>query len=101
VAAILLVGALACLAPQPRRTLGLSVSNQLGRSIAEIRRKPCGDLELAFKPIDASRVPSGETRGFLLPPTCVDLIAYDERGRLVGEQRGLRMVPGASWVLRR
>ena len=79
----------------------LSVSNELGRSIIEIGRKECDDLELALVPIGDSKLAAGETRGFELPPTRVDLAAIDGRGRLVGEQRGLRMLPGARWVLRR
>lgn len=92
---------LACRTPVQAHALVLSVSNRLGRTIVEIREKPCGDLELAFVPIEGSRLGPGETRGIELPSTCVDLVAFDSRGRVVGEQRGLTMVPGARWVLRR
>jgi len=98
---ILLVAAVACAASPPARLLVLQVSNELGRSIAEIHKKSCGDLDLAFSPIEGSAFAPGETRGLILPPTCIDLIAYDLRGRIVGEQRGLTMLPDASWVLRR
>jgi hypothetical protein len=87
--------------PPPARTLVLSVSNELGRTINEIQRKACEDPDTAFVPIEESRLAAGETRGFVLPPSCVDLVAFDARGRIVGEQRGLTMLPGASWVLRR
>jgi hypothetical protein len=98
---VLLVAMVACAAPPSTRTLVLQVTNELGRTIAEIHRKSCDDLELAFSPLEASRLEPGEKRGFVLPPTCVDLVAYDSRGRIVGEQRGLRMLPDATWVLRR
>ncbi|HKK52128.1 MAG TPA: hypothetical protein VKA74_11100 [Myxococcota bacterium] len=96
---LLCVG-LACASPPPR-TLVLSVSNELGRTLGEIRRKECEAPESALAPIPGSRLASGETRRFILPPSCVDLVAVDVRGRIVGEQRGLRMLPGARWVLRR
>ena len=96
-----LVAMVACASPPPPRLLVFQVSNELGRAIGEIHMKPCGDLELAFVPIEGSDMAPGESRGLLLPPTCVDLVAYDLRGRVVGEQRGLRMLPDASWVLRR
>ena len=97
-----LVASWACAqSPPPARTLVLNVTNELGRTINEIERKACDDPDTAFAPIEESRLAAGETRGFVLPPTCVDLVAFDARGRIVGEQRGLTMLPGASWVLRR
>lgn len=99
---ILLVATISCASPQPAaQSLVLEISNELGRTIAEIHTKSCDDLDLAFSPIDDSHFASGETRGLVLPPTCVDLVAYDSRGRIVGEQRGLKMRPDARWVLRR
>lgn len=99
---LLVVGvAVACAAPPTPRALVLDITNDLGRTVLEIRRKPCGDLELAFVPIKDSRLAAGQTHGIVLPPTCVDLVAFDVRGRIVGEQRGLKMLPGARWVLRR
>ena len=98
---ILLVAAVACTKSLPAETLILQISNQLGRSISEIHKKPCGDLEISFTPIESSRFAPGESRGLVLPATCVDLVAYDSRGHIVGEQRGLTMRPGARWVLRR
>jgi hypothetical protein len=99
---LVLVASWACAhPPAPARTLVLTVSNQLGRTISEIQRKACSDPETAFVPIAESRLGSGETRGFVMPPTCVDLVAFDGRGRIVGEQRDLVMLPGASWALRR
>ncbi|MCB9725759.1 MAG: hypothetical protein H6748_17050 [Spirochaetaceae bacterium] len=97
----LLLCVASCASPPPPRTLVLRVSNQLGRPVAEIRSKPCEAGEYAMEPLEDSRLGPGDTKGFVLPPSCVDLVAYDERGRVVGEQRELRMMPGASWVLRR
>lgn len=99
--AVLLVGSSACAKPAPDPTLPLRVSNELGRTISELRKKPCGDLEMAFVPIEKSRIRSGEVRAIDLPRTCVDVVAFDARGRIVGEQRNLKMMPSASWVLRK
>lgn len=93
------VGLIGCAKPPPAETLVLEVSNRLGRSIAEIHKKPCGDMDLSYSPIAGSRVGTGEQRGLVLPATCVDLVAYDSRGRVVGEQHGLTMRLGARWVL--
>ena len=92
---------MACGTRVPKRELVLNVTNELGRTITEIRKKPCDDLELAFVPIEDSRLGPGETRRVALPPTCVDLVAFDSRGRVVGEMPGLTMLPDARWVLRR
>ncbi|HEB91132.1 MAG TPA: hypothetical protein ENI85_16270 [Deltaproteobacteria bacterium] len=92
---------LACAAPSPRRGILLHVSNDLGRDIVEIRQKPCHDLDLSFVPIEGSHLSPGETRAIVLPESCIDLVAYDSRGRIVGEQRGLEMLPGSTWVLKR
>jgi hypothetical protein len=73
----------------------------LDRSISEIHKKSCGDLELSFEPIADWHLPAGEKRGLTLPSTCIDLIAYDSRGHIVGEQRGLEMLPDATWQLRK
>ncbi len=94
---LILGAAIACGTPVPI----LSVSNDFGRTLTEIRKKSCGDIELAFVPIEDSRLGPGETRGVVLPLTHADLVAYDSRGRIVGEQRGLTLRPGARWVLRR
>jgi len=88
-----------CASPSPR-TLVLSVSNELGRNIAEIWQKSCDEQESGLVEIENSKLRPGESRGFVLPPTCIDLLAFDERGRLVGQQRELSMLPGARWVLR-
>ena len=98
---LLLGSAMACAQPEPSRVLVIDITNELGRTVSEIRQKPCGDLELAFVAIEDSRLAPGETQGIILPPTCIDLVAFDARGRIVGEQRGLTMMPGARWVLRR
>jgi hypothetical protein len=90
-----------CAGPRPATVLVLHVSNELGRPIAEIRRKACDETEAQFTPVEASRIEPGRTLGVELPPTCVDVVAVDGRGRIVGEQRELEMLPGATWVLRR
>lgn len=90
---------IACSTPKPPRRLVLQVTNQLGRDIAEIQKSKCGDSNSVV--LEDSRIPAGQRRGFELPPTCVDLVAYDARGRIVGEQRNLKMLPGATWVLQR
>ncbi len=92
---------LACAHAAPPPRLVLDVTNELGRAISEIRQKSCGDLDLAFVIVPDSRIAAGQTRGIELPRTCVDIVAFDARGRVVGEQRALKMLPGASWVLRR
>jgi hypothetical protein len=96
-----IVALAACTTTPAERVLVLHISNELGRSIAKIHQKSCGDLEMSFEPIERSHFAPGEERGLVLPPTCVDLVAYDSRGRIVGEQRGLEMLPNARWVLRR
>ena len=98
---LIIMMTVACVSPPPARQLELRVSNELGRDIAEIRKKPCDDLEFAYVAIDGSNLAPGERRNIILPATCVDLVAYDAYGRIVGEQRGLEMLPGATWVLRR
>ena len=90
-----------CATRRSNEALVLVVSNELGRTIAEIWRKDCTQPKSEFTEIKDSKLHPGEVGRFELPPTCVDLAAYDERGRLVGEQRDLRMLPGARWVLRR
>ena len=99
--AVIVLALSGCATPEPRSTLTLRVSNELGRTISELRRKPCGDLELSFVAIEESRIESGAAREIQLPRSCVDIVAFDERGRIVGEQRNLKMMPGSSWVLRR
>ena len=100
--ASILIAFISCAGPpSPPSQLVLFVSNELGRSVAEIHKKACDDLDLSFEPIEGSRLAAGERRGLVLPSTCVDLIAYDSRGHIVGEQRGLEMLPDAKWVLRK
>lgn len=88
---LVLGAATACGTPTTTRLLVFSVTNEFGRTVTEIRKQPCGDLEFAFVPIEDSRLGVEETGG----------VAFDSRGRIVGEQRGLRMLSGARWVLRR
>jgi hypothetical protein len=99
--ALAMAAGFACASPPPPRTLVLSVSNQLGRPIAEIWQKDCDEADSGLVELENSTLQPGEERGFVLPPTCVDVLAFDERGRLVGQQRELHMLPGARWVLRR
>lgn len=100
-ALLLLALGLACASPGPRPVLVLHVTNDLGRSIREIRTKACEAPEGDFAAVDESRIDPGRTLGVELPPSCVDVVAVDGRGRIVGEQRALEMLPGATWVLRR
>jgi hypothetical protein len=101
-ALLALVGtqALACATAAPR-VLVLHVTNELGRTIEEIRMKGCDEPESSLETIDDSKLAPGLSRRFEMPPTCVDLVAYDARGRVVGEQRELTMISSATWVLKR
>lgn len=86
--------------PEPSEAV-LTVHNRLARAIFVIERKDCEQDDSAFAPIEDTRMRPGETRRVALPEGCVDLLARDTRGRVVGRQDDLRILPGASWVLRR
>lgn len=104
VASVLLLGLasglLGC-ASKPPAPIVLEIENRLGRGIARIERKDCGQSEDTFRAIEDSALHPTESRGFTLPPSCVDLRALDARGRVVGQQYALRLVHGARWVLTR
>lgn len=90
-----------CASAPPPRPLVLVVTNALGRSIEAVEVKDCDASPETFSALADSRFEHGEVRRFVLPPTCVDLVAYDARGRVVGRQSGLTMRHGAEWTLRR
>lgn len=94
------VGA-ACASAPPERPLVLVVTNGLGRPIEAIERKGCDEPESAFVVIEGSRLGAGESGRFVMPEGCLDLVAHDARGRLVGRQSGLYMRHGTRWALRR
>ena len=96
---LLLLG-LACATPAAAPPV-LVVQNALGRSVETIQQKGCNAPELEFASLDDSKVRAGQTRRFALSQPCVDLVALDARGRIVGDQRGLRTRNGARWTLRR
>lgn len=87
-------------APQANATV-LTVANRLNRTILAIERKDCEQGEAAFAPIEDTRMRPGESLRLALPSTCLDLLARDTRGNVVGRQDDLRLLPGASWVLSR
>ncbi|MFK7898946.1 MAG: hypothetical protein AB8G23_24160 [Myxococcota bacterium] len=89
-----------CASPPPSR-LVLTISNQSGRGITAVHQKDCEAGELELEPREDSEIRSGQTRRFVMPPSCVDLVAYDARGRVVGEQRAMTVIQGARWELRR
>ncbi|MEZ4216173.1 MAG: hypothetical protein R3E88_06825 [Myxococcota bacterium] len=91
----------ACAAPAPERAPVLTIHNALARTVREVRVKPCEADDAAFRPLADVALRAGETRRVELPSTCIDLVAVDDRDRVVGEQRGLVMLPGATWTLRR
>ncbi len=92
--------ALAACANPPTPPLVLTVKNASDERIEAIYMKPCGADDLAFQELPGTRLKPDHRVEVELPPHCIDLVAYEERGRLVGEQRGLRMLPGSSWIIR-
>ena len=92
--------ALGCATPVQAPPL-LVVKNGLDRPVESIQHKRCSAQDASFAPLDASRMHAGQTRRFPLLHHCVDLVALDDRGRVVGEQRGLPTANGVRWTLRR
>lgn len=89
-----------------RAPVVLTVYNYLDRAVTKIEQKACGAPDDAFIEWEDSTIsrcdspPDGcNFRDFVLPPTCVDLVAHDERG-VVGEIRELRAEQSFPWVLR-
>ena len=79
----------------------LVVKNALGRPVESIQHKRCAAQDPSFAPLEDSRLNAGQTGRFALLDDCVDLVALDDRGRIVGEQRGLSTQNGVRWTLRR
>ena len=97
---LLVLGAvMACGTPTTTRLPVFSVTNELGRAITGIRKKPCGDLEFAFVPIEdlrlgvgPARVPASRARDFEA------LIERREVSLASGKRVGATINGSAVWV---
>ncbi len=88
----------ACSSQRPQRVAPLMhVTNASNTAIQSIRYEACDTPGSGYIPIDHRPLERGETVSFPLVPGCVNLKAFDVRGRIVGEQRSLRMIPGTTW----
>jgi hypothetical protein len=78
----------------------MSITNASHVEIHAVRHKPCGtrDSELIDVPIE--EIEPGQTVRVYLPDECIDLVVLDEKGRVAGRQRDLRMISDATWTIR-
>ncbi len=74
------------------------IANQSRVAIQSVQSRPCGFG--SFEVIPGTEIAVKGWVEINVPRSCVDLKAVDVRGRVAGEQRGLRMVPGARWTIR-
>ncbi len=96
-----LVGALAlllpaCAAPPPPKIL--EVVNRSRYAIVSVRETPCSGGE--GRELLRDEIERGQSRGLPLHEGCVDLVAIDYLGRIVGEQRGLVPLSDVTWTVR-
>ena len=92
-----LIGAVGCAAHSP---LVLTVWNETDTPVVRVEHKGCDEPADAFVEFERSTIPPGESRRFVLPYSCVDLAAYDER-RAVGELHDLRPRYSFPWHVKR
>jgi hypothetical protein len=91
---------LACASAPPPPPLTMRISNWSAAPVASIGYKPCGAPDSALNPVASSWIDVGESFDLVLPAECIDVLAFDAEGRVVGEQVRLKMLPGTTWALR-
>ncbi len=94
------LGALGACATRAPGDQVLQVHNRSKLSITSIQLSDCGGRLNAGRELLEQAITPTSTRNIALPSTCVNLLATNSRGQIAGEQRDLRMQPGASWTIR-
>ncbi len=76
-----------------------SLSNYTGRAITRVDYQACGDSAGNWSPLSIGSVAPGGTVKFQLPADCVNMNAYNDAGKLVGTQTGVKRDFPFKWTL--
>ena len=86
----------ACASPPPASVI--EVVNHSRHSIASVVQTPCGGGDP--QELLRDEIERGDSRRVSVTERCVDLMAVDSRGRIVGQQRELEVLSDATWTIR-
>ena len=95
--------ACACASPALREPpLEIVIRNVSNSRVASVVQRPCGTDESGWHDLGLGAIDPGASRRVPLPPSCVDLEARGEDGRVRARQQGLTLRPGsgAVWTIR-
>jgi hypothetical protein len=78
----------------------LHVANQGRVRVADVKWKPCGSPDDAYKSMGRLGILAGSAVELDEFTGCRDLVALDDGGNVLGRQDHLTLMPGSTWTIR-
>ena len=93
-------GVLAWACASPPAPVTVRVMNHSHNEIESIQMKACASDESALAPLPDTELDADSSMVIEVPSSCIDLVALDRGGEILGQQRDLRALPGTIWSIR-
>ena len=78
----------------------LTITNNSRHLVQTIRFRQCGDTPTDYTDIPGTTVRIGHSLVIDVHDPCIDVLAVDENGAVLGKQDRLRIPPKATWLIR-
>jgi hypothetical protein len=78
----------------------LTVTNSSRHLVETIRFRQCADPPTDYTDIPNTTLRIGHSVDIEVHDPCIDVLAVDENGRVLGQQDRLRIPPKATWLIR-
>ena len=78
----------------------LTVTNESHHLVQAIRFRRCAEAPTDYTDIPNTTLRIGHSVDIEVHDPCIDVLAVDENGRVLGQQDRLRIPPKATWLIR-
>jgi hypothetical protein len=95
----LVAGGIGCATVEVERGQ-LLVENRSRHLVQAIKYRRCDDSESGYSAIPNTTLRAGHRVAIDVDQPCIDVLAVDERDRVLGKQDRLRIPPKATWLIR-
>jgi hypothetical protein len=97
---LLITGATAACATVETEKPQLIVTNHSRHLVQAIRLRQCADQSTDYTDVPNSTLRSGHSVVIEVHDPCIDVLAVDKSGHVLGKQDRLRIPPKATWLIR-
>ena len=97
---LLIAGAIVACATVETERPELTVTNKSRHLVETVRFRQCADHATDYTDIPNTTLRIGQSVVIDVHDSCIDVLAVDEKGHVLGRQDRLRIPPKATWLIR-